>query len=89
MVCVFYSKPVKTHKVAANFEDHYDDYLRDGIPDALLEGLGFSESGDQQGSDSGSPPDYGIDADMPTGKMMILCLNMYLIGRLVLLVVRS
>jgi hypothetical protein len=40
-------KPIKTHKVSANFEevDHYDEFLRDGIPDALLEGLGFNEAG--------------------------------------------
>ena len=70
-------KPVKTHKVAANFEEHYDDYLRDGIPDALLQGLGFSETGEQEQSDSDSQPDpdYGMDADMPSGKILLcICL---------------
>jgi len=65
--------------VSANFEevDHYDesDYLKDGIPAALLEGLGFNREGDRDtGSDSPSYTEYDVEDDRMHGKPSLLYL---------------
>lgn len=63
-----FRKPTKTHKVAANFDDvdHYYDYVPGSIPDAVLEGLGFTDSG-------GRSKDTRIDSDdMATGNCLTL-----------------